>query len=205
MLACFIHFKTSDVFGIVLLRKHPTMSKLEPSSCWSDVKLRDLEVVFLLNYSIHVVLYTSTTGRKWATACLTVSLRFEFSFSLTLVFVTKQLNLCVVWPQKFSREGIWLVHVGSCTFQLSLKVLILEQRLLCWSVPCNPGFTVDSCVGVTVVSSSWQVWASMFPGLFLNILTIVLLSESDSSSSRPKWWHVWIICTCVLNLEFAAV
>lgn len=54
MLACLIYSITSfdACLGIIILLEQPIVHRFQPTSCWSEVKLKDLEVA-LLHYSIH--------------------------------------------------------------------------------------------------------------------------------------------------------
>lgn len=54
------------VLGIIVLLEDPTVSNFQPSSYWSEAKLKNSQVVLPLHYSIDFVQYTITTCSRRA-------------------------------------------------------------------------------------------------------------------------------------------
>lgn len=102
----------------------------------------------------------------------------------------QSLSAMSIKPKNFSLEGIWLLHEGSCKFQLSLKVLILKQEFLS-RLAASQYIAMQN---LPPFSSSWQSW------WFLNILTNFLSSKGDRLGVLPNdkvETHQNNMCNCL--------
>lgn len=78
-------------------------------SCWFEVKLNNLKRIISSVVLLHI----------------SVSLIAE-------QYVNKML---LIWPLNLSPEDTWLVYLGNCKFNLSVKVSVLVWALFSWPVP----------------------------------------------------------------------
>ena len=135
--------------------------------------------------------------------------------NILLLIVTKQLNVCFMWPQSFPPEGFHFVPVISSKLQSSFKVPCLDQELLsntaasqsCW---CETHLTVDTgsclpaaskslhnCFWWFLVDSwpSWPVFCAMYFILTnscciqLLILTLYLYKSTWACCWEPSSQH----------------
>lgn len=185
------------------------MSKFQPSSFWSEVELKNLEVVVLLHNSIQFVQFTTDTKTAQSVIlslpCLTAG---SFTFTpphIPLVIVEKYSipispghQTCI---QKAFGLSTWAVanfiQAWRCQFW-SRSFFLGRQHLSPWRFK-------------TLHGGEWCWYFSNFQ--FMTGLSLRGSWTSKSISPHPresvwvvfqilaKWWHIWITGTYVQLVE----
>lgn len=96
-----------------------------------------------------------------------------FALSGYKSFPQKAFGLSVWAAPNFSQAWRWLFWSSGC---------FLGQHPLSHQPSSQSGET-----GLLAVSSSWQTWTSLVPGLFLNILTSCLSCENEGLGLHPEF------------------
>lgn len=158
------------LFMIIVLLKHPNVSKFQTSDCCFEVNLPSSL------FSICAPVPQRDTTTAMLDVCLGV-LSFE---SLT----SKQLSICLIIV-----SFIRLVHVGSCKFQSKLKVF-LEQRFFFRTLSVSvklvtpilvvPGLYLDNQTNcVSFLDLYWVLWISLLFWLLVSSTRVVKLLHAE--------------------------
>lgn len=118
-------------FGIIVLLEQLILHKFQRYSCWFNLGSPPSPLFYPLCaiYQYHL---QQNSHRTWCYCHRAWPFLFTPSNISLIEDWGQHFNLFLIWPYDFSPECIWLVSVGNCKFQSSLKVLVLEQGLLYW-------------------------------------------------------------------------